>query len=50
MKNSKRKEVNNEEVVDEVSFRNAMYASILFVGGGISFFWVLLYIIFSVRL
>lgn len=50
MKSSQSKEVNREEAVDEVSFRNAMYASIVFVGGGIAFFWVLLYIIFSVRL
>ncbi|WP_158233938.1 hypothetical protein [Sporosarcina sp. P34] len=50
MKNSPSKQVSKEEVVDEGSFRNAMYASILFVGGGIAFFWLILFIIFSVRL
>ncbi|WP_156890563.1 MULTISPECIES: hypothetical protein [Sporosarcina] len=50
MKNSPGNEVNKEEVVDEGSFRNAMYASILFVGGGIVIFWLILFIFFSVRL
>lgn len=31
------------------SFKNAMYTSIIFVGGGLGFFWVLLLIIFSIR-
>ncbi|WP_158233504.1 hypothetical protein [Sporosarcina sp. P29] len=50
MKNSPNERVNKEEVVDESSFRNAMYASILFVGGGIALFWVILFIFFTVRL
>lgn len=50
MKNSLSNEVTTEEKVDETSFKNAMYASILFVGGGIAFFWIILFIIFSVRL
>ena len=37
------------EKEENTSFRSALFNSIIFVGGGLSFFWILLFIIFTVR-
>lgn len=39
----------NEEFDDDRSLKNAMLTSILFVGGGLVFFWILLFVIFTIR-
>lgn len=39
----------NEEINEEHSLKSAMYTSLLFVGGGIVLFWLLLFIIYTVR-
>lgn len=49
MKGSENRQQNeNNEEVD--SFKNAMYTSIIFVGGGIVIFWFMLFIAYSLRL
>ncbi len=37
------------EEEENTSFKSAFFNSIIFVGGGLSFFWVLLFIIFTIR-
>lgn len=40
---------NNKKLNDENSLKNAMYTSILFVGGGIALFWLVLFIFYTIR-
>ncbi|MHA6250814.1 cytochrome c oxidase subunit 2A [Oceanobacillus sp. CAU 1775] len=39
----------HENPEEELSFKSALYSSVLFVGGGIVLFWFLLFIAFSLR-
>jgi hypothetical protein len=40
----------NEKIEEVDSFKGAMYTSIIFVGGGIVIFWLMLFIAYSLRL
>jgi len=37
----------SEEVYEEISLKSALYNSVIFVGGGLVFFWLLLFITYT---
>jgi len=48
MDSSENKPLDDQEKIDdERSLKNAMYNSILFVGGGLVFFWLLLFLTYT---
>lgn len=37
----------SKEIYEEVSLKNALYNSLIFVGGGLVFFWLLLFLTYT---